>query len=50
MGKFCFTIMPGIAELERCQISERVKIALQYKKERGEVYAKIPFGFKKKGK
>ena len=46
MGKFFFTIMAGIAEMERGIIGERTKQALKYKKTNGEkTGGHIPFGY-----
>ena len=44
-GRLMFTLMSGIAELERTLISERTSAALQAKIKRGESLAKIPFGY-----
>ena len=45
MGKFFFTLTAALAEMERGLIGERTKTALARKKERGEVYGEIPYGF-----
>ena len=45
MGRFFFTLMASIAEMERDIISERITIALQRKRARGERYGEIPYGF-----
>ncbi len=44
-GKLFFNFMAAIAEFERDLISERTKAVLQYKKESGKKYARVPFGF-----
>lgn len=46
MGKFFFTIMASIAELERNVIGERTADALQHKKAQGEkTGGDVPFGY-----
>jgi len=46
MGKFFFTIMAGIAEMERGIIGERTKQALDHKKANGEkLGGTVPFGY-----
>ena len=51
MGKFFFTLIAALAEMEREIIGERTRDVLQRKKANGEVYGNVPFGFKKfKGK
>jgi len=44
-GKMIFTVLAAIAAFERDLISERTKMALEYKKENGQVYAPVPFGY-----
>lgn len=44
-GKMIFTMLAAMAAFERDQISERTKMALDYKKANGEVYAPVPFGY-----
>ncbi|MEW6351583.1 MAG: recombinase family protein [Thermodesulfobacteriota bacterium] len=46
VGKFSFTIMAGLAEMERALIGERIKAVMDLKKERGEVRGHPPFGMK----
>ena len=46
MGKFFFTLIAAIAEMERGIIGERTKMALGYKKARGERVGHIPFGYR----
>ena len=45
MGKFFFTLTAALAEMERGLVGERTKAALARKKEKGEVYGPIPYGF-----
>ncbi len=45
-GKFFLTVLSGLSQLEREQISERVSDVLKYKKERGERIGQIAFGFR----
>ncbi|MBU4446725.1 recombinase family protein [bacterium] len=46
MGRFFFTIMAGVAEMERGIIGERTRQALQHKKALGEkTGGDIPFGY-----
>ena len=45
MGKFFFTLTAALAEMERGLIGERTRVALARKKEKREVYGKIPYGF-----
>ncbi len=45
MGKFFFTLTAALAEMERGITSERVSGALARKKEKGEVYGEVPYGF-----
>ena len=45
MGKFFFTLTAALAEMERGLVGERTKAALARKKEKGEVYGEIPYGF-----
>lgn len=49
MGRFFFTIMASIAELERNVIGERTADALKYKREKGEkTGGDVPFGYDEK--
>ena len=43
-GKMVFQMLAVLAEFERNQISERTKMALQFKKSKGERVGQIPFG------
>ncbi|MBW2597350.1 MAG: recombinase family protein [Deltaproteobacteria bacterium] len=46
LGKFFFTLMSSIAEMERNIVSERTKIALEHKKKNGyKTGGSIPYGF-----
>lgn len=44
MGKFFLTIIGAMAQMEREVISERVKTALQYKKQQGHSLGLVPYG------
>ena len=46
MGEMMFTLMAGMAQLERRMIAERTSTALQYKKRNGQKYTnQTPYGF-----
>jgi site-specific DNA recombinase len=45
LGKFFFTLIAGIAEMERDIIGERTSDALQRKMEQGQHVGHIPFGY-----
>lgn len=46
MGRFYFSLLASLAELERAQIAERTKEAMRYKRNRGEYLGgKTPYGF-----
>lgn len=47
MGRFFFTLTAALAEMERGIIGERTKAVLQHKKENGEVWGPVPYGFKR---
>lgn len=49
-GKFYFTLLNALAELERDQTSERTKVILQSKQNRGEFIGKPKYGFQSAGK
>lgn len=44
-GKMMFRMLAVLAEFERDVIAERTKSAMSHKKQIGEVYSPIPFGF-----
>lgn len=46
MGKFFFTLMSAVAQMERDLIAERTKDALTLKKSKGEWMGQVPFGFR----
>jgi len=49
-GKFFYTMLAALAELERQQISERTRVALQYKRQAGfKTGGTVPFGFEVDG-
>jgi site-specific DNA recombinase len=45
MGEFFFTLMAALGQMERKLIAERTAMALKHKKDNGEVYAPVPFGY-----
>lgn len=45
-GKFFFTLLASLAEMERNQIGERTSAAMQYKKSQGENTGNVPFGYR----
>jgi site-specific DNA recombinase len=47
MGRFFFTLIAALAEMERGLIGERTKAALQHKKRNGDVWGPIPYGYKR---
>jgi site-specific DNA recombinase len=46
MGRFFFTLVASLAEMERGIIAERTLAALAHKRSKGEVTGHAPFGFK----
>jgi DNA invertase Pin-like site-specific DNA recombinase len=48
--QFMRNLMAAFAQYERALIAARTRAALTVKKNRGEVYGRIPFGFKREGK
>lgn len=46
-GKMILTIMSSVAELELNMIRERTRNALRKKKEKGECYGQVPYGYDK---
>jgi len=49
MGRMFLTMSAGFAEMERNLVKERTKNALQYKRDKREVYGHAPLGFKRVG-
>lgn len=50
LGRFYFTLVASLAEMERGVIGERTKMAMARKKEKGEVVSRFaPFGYSKDG-
>jgi site-specific DNA recombinase len=49
LGRFFFTLIAGIAEMERGIIGERTSDALKRKIEKGEHVGNVPFGYQIKG-
>lgn len=45
MGRFFLTTLAGLGQLEREQLAERTKSALQHKKENNERIGQIPYGY-----
>jgi DNA invertase Pin-like site-specific DNA recombinase len=45
-GKMVFRMLAVLSEFERDTISERTQMALAHKKAKGEVYGKVPFGYR----
>ncbi len=45
IGKFFFTLLASLAEMERALIGERIKAVMDLKKERNEVRGHPPYGF-----
>lgn len=45
MGRFFFTLIAALAEMERGLVGERTKAVLQHKKQKGEVWGPIPYGY-----
>lgn len=45
IGKFFFTLMAALGQLERDQISDRTREALTFKKQNGQRVGRIPFGY-----
>jgi site-specific DNA recombinase len=46
VGKFFFTLLASLAEMERALIGERIQAVMDLKKERGEVRGHAPYGMK----
>lgn len=45
-GRFVLTVLAGLSQMEREQIGERTRLALAYKKAKGERVGAVPFGWK----
>ena len=45
VGKFFLSVLASLSKLERNQISERTKSALQYKKSKMELIGSVPYGY-----
>lgn len=45
MGEFFFTLIAALGQMERKLIGERTTAALKHKKDKGEKYAPVPFGY-----
>lgn len=48
-GRMMLTMLSGFAQFERDLISERTATALQYKRDKREVYGATPYGFVREG-
>lgn len=46
MGRFFFTTIAALAQLERDQISERTAMALAHKRAKGERVGSVPYGYR----
>lgn len=46
IGKFFFTLLASLGEMERALIGERIQAVMELKKERGEVRGHAPYGMK----
>lgn len=49
LGEFTLTLLGAVAQLERSTIAERTTLALKTKRQKGEVYSRVPFGWKQDG-
>jgi site-specific DNA recombinase len=49
-GRMVVTILAAVAQMEREQIGERIRLAAQHKRETGGAWANAPFGWQKRGK
>jgi site-specific DNA recombinase len=50
VGRMVVTILGAVAQMEREQIGERIRMAAQYVKGSGRVWGAVPWGFARKGK
>jgi site-specific DNA recombinase len=48
-GKMVFRMLAVLNEFERDQVSERTAAILRHKKENGQVYSPVPFGYDREG-
>lgn len=48
-GRMIFRVLAVLNEFERDQVSERTAAVLQHKKDNGQVYAPVPFGYDREG-
>jgi len=46
-GQFVMTVMAALGQLERDITGERTRAVLQHKKEHGQVYGAVPYGYKR---
>ncbi len=49
-GRMVITILAAVAQLEREQISERIRMAAQHARESGRVWGNVPWGFRRRGR
>ncbi len=49
-GRFFITILSALAQMERDLISERTKVALNYKRSQGGLAGGVPYGYRSVGK
>ncbi len=49
-GRFFITILSALAQMERDLISERTKVALNYKRSQGGLAGGVPYGYRSSGK
>jgi site-specific DNA recombinase len=46
MGRFVYTLLGAVAELERATIADRTTLALTHKRREGKMYSREPFGWR----
>jgi site-specific DNA recombinase len=46
MGRFVYTLLGAVAELERATIADRTTLALSHKRREGKLYSRVPFGWR----
>ena len=49
MGRMVMTIVGAVAQMEREQTAERVRMAAKHMREIGRVWGTVPFGFRRRG-